>query len=261
MQAMAKQPQGRYATAQDFHDDLERFMRGQPVFASLPQGDAGAQTLAIVPDQTLLIAQSGGPVPPTQVQEQVPGPPEGGGQDELPKRRFVPWAAAAVLLAGALGALIYFGGRSLGYFGAAASFHPPNVQGQNYLKAEQHLRAAGLVPVIAKRDFSPLAVKGLVKSQSPLPNTLVTKGDDVNLTVLIGPPPPKQVFLGFFKGDLLSAVKPQLQAEGFKVVVVPQVPSSAAIPQGTILDQSPAGSQKYPFGTQVTLTVRAAPRK
>ena len=189
------------------------------------------------------------------------GRPRAGGQDELPKRRFVPWAAAAVLLAGALGALIYFGGRSLGYFGAAASFHPPNVQGQNYLKAEQHLRAAGLVPVIAKRDFSPLAVKGLVKSQSPLPNTLVTKGDDVNLTVLIGPPPPKQVFLGFFKGDLLSAVKPQLQAEGFKVVVVPQVPSSAAIPQGTILDQSPAGSQKYPFGTQVTLTVARGTQK
>ena len=261
MQAMAKQPQGRYSTAQDFHDDLERFMRGQPVFAPMPQGDAGAQTLAIVPDQTLLIAQSGGPVPPTQVQEQVPGPPDGGGQDELPKRRFVPWAAAAVLLAAALGALIYFGGRSLGYFGAAASLHPPNVVGQNYLKAEQNVRAAGLVPVITKRDFSPLAVKGLVKSQSPLPNTLVTKGDDVNLTVLIGPPPPKQVFLGFFKGDLLSAVKPQLQAEGFKVVVVPQVPSSAAIPQGTILDQSPAGSQKYPFGTQVTLTVARGTQK
>ena len=36
MQAMAKQPQARYGTAQDFHDDLERFMRGQPVLAPPP---------------------------------------------------------------------------------------------------------------------------------------------------------------------------------------------------------------------------------
>jgi len=34
MHAMAKQPQARYATAQDFHDDLERFMRGLPVLAA-----------------------------------------------------------------------------------------------------------------------------------------------------------------------------------------------------------------------------------
>ena len=163
-------------------------------------------------------------------------------------------------LAGTRCSRIYFGGRSLGYFGAAASFHPPNVHGQNYLKAEQHLRAAGLVPVITKRDFSPLAVKGLVKSQSPLPNTLVTKGDDVNLTVLIGPPPPKQVFLGFFKGDLSSAVKPQLQAEGFKVVVVPKYPAVRRSPRARFSTRARPAAE-VPLRHAVTLTVARSPRK
>ncbi len=48
MQAMAKQPQARYSTAQDFHDDLERFIRGQPVFAPTPPvSSPSAPTLAV----------------------------------------------------------------------------------------------------------------------------------------------------------------------------------------------------------------------
>jgi eukaryotic-like serine/threonine-protein kinase len=255
MQAMAKQPQARYATAQDFHDDLERFMRGQPVFATLPApSDAGAQTLAIAPATTVMPAQSGAAVATTQIQEQVPPPTNGAGQDKFPKRRFVPWVLAGVLLAAVLGVLVYFGGRSLGYFGAAASFHPPSVVGENYVKAERRLQAAGLVPVV-RQKLGNAANKNLVLSQDPLPNALVTKGEAVNLVVSKGPKPAKQVFLPVVKGDLLSQAESQLVPVGFKVKVHYQVPSSPAIGQGTVLDQSPGGNKTYAIGTTVTLTV------
>ncbi len=72
MQAMAKQPQARYATAQDLHDDLERFMRGQPVLAAPPTVTTGvAQTTAVPTDQTLMLAATGPAVAPTTVQETV----------------------------------------------------------------------------------------------------------------------------------------------------------------------------------------------
>ena len=73
MQAMAKQPQARYATAQDFHDDLERFMRGQPVFASLPSTDDVAQTIAVPVNPTMILSKTGvAAVAPTELQAQVP---------------------------------------------------------------------------------------------------------------------------------------------------------------------------------------------
>ena len=103
MHAMAKQPQARYATAQDFHDDLERFMRGLPVLAQPPSpADAGAQTIAIPVNPTMVLSAQGASVAPTEIQERVPPPGAGAGQPEYPKRRFVPWVVAAIVLAAAL---------------------------------------------------------------------------------------------------------------------------------------------------------------
>ena len=91
MQAMAKQPQARYATAQDFHDDLERFMRGQPVHAPAPAAATTAvpadQTQAIAANTTLVLSPTGEVIAPTTVQEAVTA--TGAGQDgakrELPE--------------------------------------------------------------------------------------------------------------------------------------------------------------------------------
>jgi len=75
MHAMAKQPQARYATAQDFHDDLERFMRGLPVLAPPPSpspSEVGSQTIAIPVSPTLVLSATGLAVAPTEIQERVP---------------------------------------------------------------------------------------------------------------------------------------------------------------------------------------------
>jgi serine/threonine-protein kinase len=254
MQAMAKQPQARYATAQDFHDDLERFMRGQPVFASLPSASEGAQTIAVPVNPTLLLAKSGDVVAPTELQQQVPPPGDGADQDQLPHRRFVPWVLAAIVLAAALGALVYFGGRSLGYFGGAPSFHPDNVVGELSPKAESQLIGQGLVPKVTS-VLGTAKNKDRVLRQDPQVTALVTKGDTVKLVVSSGPKPPKKEFLPVVKGDTLTQAKAVLQPQGFIVKEVYEPPSNPAIAPGTVLGQSPDGNATYDFGRVVTLTV------
>jgi len=254
MQAMAKQPQARYGTAQDFHDDLERFMRGQPVLAPPPSSPADqAPTLAIAPP-TLLLSETGVPIAPTELQPQVPLPRDGGEKPELPKRRFVPWVLAGLVLAAALGAIVYTGGRALGYFGGKPSFHPSDVINMPYTKAELQLRREGLVPVLYKEKLGTVANKGLVLNQDPLSNVLVKKGDDVYLTVSSGPKPPKSVLLPSVVGDLLTPATTLLQQDGFKVAPIYKA-ASPAIATGTVLNESPQPDNKYTIGTTVMLTV------
>jgi len=251
MHAMAKQPQARYATAQDFHDDLERFMRGLPVLAPPPlPPDVGAQTIAIPVNPTLVLTAARAPVAPTEVQERVPPSGPGAGPSEYPKRRFVPWVAAAVVLVVALVAIAYYGGRSLGYFGGTPSLHPTDVVYMPYQRAESVLRNQGLEPIVTFQTGSE-ANKWLVTNQVPAAGTLVRKHTVVHLTVSRGPAP---ILLRYVVGDSLDSVKAQIRSAGFRLHVVYKASPNAAVPAGTILGQSLA-SGDYPYGTTVTLTV------
>jgi eukaryotic-like serine/threonine-protein kinase len=256
MHAMAKLPQARYATAQDFHDDLERFMRGLPVLAPPPsQPEAASQTIAIPVNPTLVLTAAGRAVAPTEVQERVPSPGPGPGQPVYPKRRFVPWLVAAVLLCVALVAIVYYGGRSLGYFGGAVAFHPIDEINKPYHLAVSQLKGQGLDPVV-KFQTGSVANDGLVTGQVPAAGTLVKKHQVVHLTVSRGPSP---VFLGYYVGDSLDSIKYKLKADGFRLQVVYKVSPSAAVPAGTVVSQSLTGGY-YPYGTTVTLTVAHGPK-
>ncbi len=251
MHAMAKQPQARYATAQDFHDDLERFMRGLPVLAPPPSPpDAAPQTIAIPVNPTLVLTPTRPPLAPTEVQERVPSPVPAPGQPEYPKRRFVPWVIAALVLAVAFVAIVYYGGRQLGYFGGAVSFHPIDEINKPYHLAVSQLRGQGLAPVVTFQTGT-VANDGLVTNQVPATGDLVKKHDVVHLTVSRGPKP---LFLDYFVGDSLNAIKERIRSEGFQLRVIYKVSPNAAVPAGTVLSQSLGGGY-YPYGTLVTLTV------
>ena len=237
MHAMAKQPQARYATAQDFHDDLERFMRGLPVLAPPPSP----------PD---VLTAAGMPLAPTEVQERVSPPGPGAAQPEYPKRRFVPWVVAALVLAVAFVAIVYYGGRQLGYFGGAAWFYPKDVINKPYHLAVPQLRGQGLDPVVRFQTGTEADI-WLVTKQVPATGVLVRKNDVVHLTVSRGPKP---VFLPYVVNLPLNQISGQLKTDGFIVHVVYEPLRNAVIPSGTVLKQS-LQSGDYPFDTTVTLTV------
>jgi serine/threonine-protein kinase len=162
---------------------------------------------------------------------------------------------AAVLLCVALVAIVYYGGRSLGYFGGAVSFHPIDEVNKPYHLAVSQLQGQGLHPVV-KFETGTVANDGLVIDQSPATGTLVKKHDVVHLTVSRGPSP---VFLGYFVGDSFSSIELKIKSEGFRLHVVNKVSPNAAVPAGTVLYQSLTGGY-YPYGTTVTLTVAHGPK-
>jgi serine/threonine-protein kinase len=255
MQAMSKQPQARYATAQDFHDDLERFMRGQPVLA-VPAVSAttAPPTIAVPANQTLVIAASGSATDMTSVQEAVSADPAAGGGavsvTEYPKRRWIPWAVSAVVLLVGLAAIVYVGGRALGYFGGKPSVHPTDVVNMPYQKAESLLTTQGLKPKVSfiigtAGDFH------LVLRENPGTNELVKQGDLEYLTVSSGP---RQELMPYVIGHVQQDAENSLKSLGFDWKILHEPTSDPAL-IGTVANQYPQSGSDYAQGTTVTLTV------
>jgi serine/threonine-protein kinase len=252
MQAMAKQPQARYATAQDFHDDLERFMRGQPVLAAAPTASASAPQTMAVPTNPTLVLTAAGMTAPTTVQETVPvsGQAPSGGRTELPKRRWVPWAVSALVLLAGLGVIVYFVGRNLGYWGGKPSVYPRNVVGMPYRQAEKLLGKQGLDPKVSF-IVGTAADAGDVQRETPGYSDLVKQGDRVYLTVDGGP---TRVFLPYVTGQSFTVADTTLRNSGFQVKVAGAATTDPAL-IGTVQNEYPPSGSDYPKGTIVTLTV------
>ena len=255
MHAMSKQPQARYATAQDFHDDLERFMRDQPVLAAPPTvAVAAAPTAAVPANPTLVLTAAGLAAPTTTVQETVvapvPAPGAPGAPNEFPKRRWVPWAVSLLVLLVGLAAIIYFGGRSLGWFGGTPSVHVADVSHMPYLRAESRLDGQGLHPQV-KFIVGSAQNDHLVLAQSPAATTLVKKGSTVYLTVSSGP---TRELMPYVIGQTQANATGNIRSQGFEVRYA-HMPTTDPALLGTVAKQYPPSGSDYPQGTIVTLTI------
>ncbi len=194
LHAMAKQPAERYATAEDFHADLERFGQGAPVLAMAglagvaagaamgatqamevpvaaidsPATGAGGPGGAPPPGEVSTLAAEADNAPVVEQRSEVVGPVLGG-PPEMPKHRWIGWTLAGLLLAAALVLLLDYGGRKLGYFGAPAYTTVPSVVGENLQQAEIKLARSQF-------NFNPVArysklPKDIVISTNPVAGT------------------------------------------------------------------------------------------
>jgi beta-lactam-binding protein with PASTA domain/predicted Ser/Thr protein kinase len=277
LHAMEKSPAQRYATAQELGADLDRFHRGAPVLAPMPFGDDQAEDgdTGLVTATALLAAGALGatavqptasghtaPAPTAVLAGGAPGAPaddrgngRGGGsttKDQLPKRRTASAALVTLFLLLALGAVVYFGGRGLGYFGGAKSFQVPDVTTLQLSAAASTLHRHGLHDTVDRVHNQ--ASVGTVIDQSPRPPATVQRGATVRLTVSTGP---KVVSVPYLIGDSYSTAASQLRADGLKVrrtyVAVPsgQVPPAF----DTVTAQHPSSGSRIPPGRTVTLDV------
>jgi eukaryotic-like serine/threonine-protein kinase len=281
VQAMAKQPGDRYASAQDLMADLQRFVHGGAVLAR-PVSDAdgadalaaGATTSALATDGSDLLGAAstaaaagvaGGGGAAGVAGASAAGPSGGSSSTAsstkeqradnptLPKRRTLEWLIVAVLLIAAILSVTIYGGRQLGYFGGTPFFDVPSVTGMNLLSAETKLAKDGL-HVTAERQNNTAAV-GSVFNQDPAYPTEVRQGYSVTLFYSAGPgskPVPDVV------QDTPEQALQALQAKGFTATpnLLPAAPPAGnTTPQGSIWKQSPAAGQPWGLDQKVTLYI------
>ncbi|MHB1986508.1 MAG: Stk1 family PASTA domain-containing Ser/Thr kinase [Acidimicrobiales bacterium] len=254
MRAIAKQAGDRYPTAEDMHADLERYAQGAPVMALAGPAAAGlGATQAIGATElgaTSMIPLGSVTAPAaTTVQQRtelVGG--TAGGAPEMPRRRWVGWAIVGLLLALLLGLLVYFGGRSLGYFGAGGYFHLPDVKQESISKASGSLSKDGLV--VHRRARYAKVSKGTVLSEKPGPGALVHKGQTVYLTYSGGQ---KQVRIPYVVNEPYKKAERTLKARGLNVSLVPVAPTSSTEHQGLVTRVSPGVGHHVNPGTTVKL--------
>jgi serine/threonine-protein kinase len=243
MKALAKNPDDRYGSAEEFRADLLRFADGRPVEAADP--GATSMMMAVGAAATTHAITS---TPRTQA---IPVVDEGAltAEEEQQRKRRNRWLVALlILLLVALGVLGFFLLRSVGVFGGNVTV--PNVVGEPLSIATQTLENDHLT-VGTTTSRADNAAKDTVLATNPAHGASVAKNSAVNLVLSAGPNVPI-VQVPSVTGLQLSAAIQQLQAAGLTYTVKY---TTSDKPEGTVLTQEPAGGSKIKANVPIALTV------
>jgi eukaryotic-like serine/threonine-protein kinase len=244
MKAMAKNPDDRYGSAEEFRADLLRFADGRPVEA----GDPGVTSMmaAVGAGATIpAVATAGHTAAVPQVDAETTPTTE----EERQRRRRNRWLVALlILLLVALAVLGFFLLRSVGLIDGKVTV--PNVVGEPVGVATQTLQNDHLT-VGKTTGHTSNVVKGTVLSTDPKAGTSVSKNSSVNLVLSAGPPVP-MVQVPTVAGQQLAVAIQQLQAAGLSYTVR-YITSDK--PEGEVISQEPAGGSSVRANVRIALTV------
>jgi eukaryotic-like serine/threonine-protein kinase len=242
MKAMAKSPDDRYATADEFRADLLRFDRGNPVEAGDPAltGVMGAVGVGVTGMQsavghTQAVPVSGG---------------RGGGlspAEAQRRNRTRGLVAILVVLLIVLAVIAYFLLKSIGVL-PGAKVDVPYVVGLSQSAATTTLENDGLSVGNVTTDISSQTA-GIVLSTDPAAHAKEAKNSKVNLTVSAGP----GVTVPNVVGEQLAKASQQIQSDNLRPEVVKYLSSNK--PAGTVLSQTPVAPQVVKAHSEVMLTV------
>jgi beta-lactam-binding protein with PASTA domain len=126
----------------------------------------------------------------------------------------------------------------------------PNLVGKPIAEAKQTLTDLGVEVTEVQKDSS--KTPGTVLSQKPLPNTKLSPGTPVELTIASLP----LIQVPALAGKYLNAAKTSLKDTGLELGDIKRV-EHAEHGENYVLRQDPAAGSKVPFGTVVNLTVVA----
>jgi serine/threonine-protein kinase len=245
LKAMAKDPDHRYATAEELRSDLLRFNEGRSVAAM----DDVATAMLVGQGATQAVSAVGRS-DVTQAVSATDGLDEEENEEDGSNRT----RTYAIILAVLLILLVvagYFLGRNLGYFGGASSFNLRSVVGEPVAEATTKLKNDGLV-VVPKNQVSN-NTPGQVLSTVPSPGSLVKKGQTVTLEVAEAAPVTKVAVPSGLTQIPLSQAQSALQAKGLTSTVVYH--TSTSVTKGYVISTDPAAGTMVPQNSSVTLTV------
>ena len=247
LQAMAKDPEDRYASAEDLRADLVRYQQGRTVMAN-PVLVPPPPPPPPPPPSDATVVQPGGRMDATTVSRRAGPPPVAAGG---PPRRTGAYVILLFAMLAALVVLLFLLGKTLGIFGedtAARQVDVPNVKGQTADQAEQLLTNLGFT--VERQLEENEADADVVFDQDPEGDTRVARGSKVIIKVSQGTQPVEVPNLvGSDEEDALSALE-RLGLQGS----VTSEPSDTAT-QGQVLEQSPAPGTPLAKGSTVNLTV------
>ncbi len=193
LRALAKEPEERYQTADEFIEDLERVEAGLPI----SRATATAATALLVPpaldDATQVLASEGATrvaAPPAApvTPRRPPGYPPATGYGEPPRkrRRWVPWLLVLLLLAAAAFAGWWVYNEVQDQLEASEPVAVPLVEGLREERAIDVIERAGLRAEVEEQPSREVE-EGIVIEQSPQEGTRIARGDPVTIVVSTGP--------------------------------------------------------------------------
>lgn len=241
LRALAKNPDNRYPTADEFRRDLESARLGQHV---------GAPAV-LPPSETQVLPTADSP-------EYIEGPSAG-------SRWGIGILIALVLLAFGAGAFAL--GRNL-LGGGSSSPTPsgspggnrvsiPNLQGMTPSAAQEALNAAGLILGETKYRQTDTVPPGVVFKQDPAAEQSVPEGTTVNIVVseaVSESPTPAAGTVPDVRGMTQSQAKKAITAAGFTLGTVTQE-TSTTVPAGEVFKQDPKPGVQYQENEPVDITV------
>jgi serine/threonine-protein kinase len=242
LQAMAKNPNDRYSSAEELRQDLLRFRQGRMVLANptvaVPVAAGDATVASPVYDATQVVQRTqggGGPGGPG-------GPP--------PKRGTGAFVLLLVVMLAVLGGLLYLFGLQIHLFGdkAATRVQMPMVVGLTADKAEADLKGLGL-HVLRDTVANP-APAGQVVDQDPASGQSVDKGGTVTIKVSA---PAVKVKVPALVGKKINDARQIVDGVGLNLVVKEQ--TDPKIPADQIISQTPAAQTEVDKGSAVEVVV------
>ncbi|WP_329518926.1 Stk1 family PASTA domain-containing Ser/Thr kinase [Spirillospora sp. NBC_01491] len=260
LKAMAKNADHRYQNANEFRQEIQRVLQGQPVsstaastmmMAGQPQG---TQVMGAVPDgmqRTQAQPQGGGngyDLPPAHYDDR--GPERDGAG-----RKVALWLGLAVLVIGGMALIGWL--LTSGKGNEVKQVAVPGVVNVKQEDATARLQKVGLKIGSTEEEFSTEVDDGFVISSNPEPGKRVNEGTAVNLVVSKGRKPPEEVEIPDVTGKSYAMAKSILEAKGFEVRR--EIQTNDTVKRLDVIRTDPPAGGKQPKRTKITVYVSAGP--